>query len=442
MKKPLFKLTAIASAMIAMSACNDSSKKSSAPASEETIESEVVVIPEDVVSADPVLPEPEEDLTNPLFKIESYTPVSESSDIYGTWVMTSREEEIENVLAIDTDSGNKVTYREVEETLNTNVISVYDSYLDDAISVSTSCGEGQTYYKVAENTYERGGDYEEGVYTSEFNEDGSCADGLEECEKYTLTFNDDKQAAFSSIEQEQRDGSAYIYHEYDEGSDYYYSYSELHFDTEIFSDIGIERESGIYVLFNEDETDIETGALVKISNFSDIVFNENAITYNGSEDITDEDASFNLSMSARCFSYEEEVEESITTTTKAGQEDIVRVENASDNELEIYHDTNGTILFESVTDIHESSGYAISETSIWTNIYANNSWIYLGFWDEEESIDGLSISCCDSLNITEISFVDGVLMVSGSAEGDINAQNPSRLEVNINLDVNDVTQND
>ncbi|MCK5880413.1 MAG: hypothetical protein KAG18_00980, partial [Sinobacterium sp.] len=295
-----FKLTAIAAAIVAMTACGSDSNNSSA--------------------AKPL----NDALNSDAFKIASYTGMQTSESINGSWLIVSRGTEAGTVVAADINSGDKVELDGSEESAHVELIQVEEGDVEDSISVSFDCGDDDsTFYKVAENTYETGGDYDydDGTYTSDFNEDGTCADDEDYCEKYTLTFSPNNVSAeLSGEERFDNDGTAYIYNE--GGSDYD-SEGDNDFDADIFSKIDIPSRSSIEVIFEESYTSSEAGSLVKLSDAARVKFNADGLNYDGLYDKDDAESTFDDTHTASCFAYSSDGSKEVVTTTISGEEESI-----------------------------------------------------------------------------------------------------------------------
>ncbi|MCK5880411.1 MAG: hypothetical protein KAG18_00970 [Sinobacterium sp.] len=420
MTNKTFKLTAIAAAIVAMTACGSDSKDSATAAKSLN-----------------------EAMNSEAFNIASYAGMQASENIYGTWLAVSRGAGSESVVAADVTTGDQVELEATEESASLELIEVEAGVDDDSIRVSFPCdGGSETLYKVAENTYEMGGYADEGGYTSAFNEDGSCADDEEHCEKYTLTFSSSNVSAeMSGEERFDNDGTAYIY---TEGGSDYGSEGDNDFNPDIFSDIGMEAGSSLEVIFEESHKGNETGGMVKLSDADSVKFNAGGMTYNGLLNKADAESTFEDAHTASCFSYEAEGDKEVVSTTVDGEEPIITTIIETDNDLRIGHSDNGGLEFSLGTENTVETGYSAK----WQRLELESDSVNDRFSASEESFAGISTSSGAIFNMGDITLADGVLRVSGSVEqvysydmyGRVMYGNESLVNINITVDVNAVEE--
>ena len=169
--KNTFRMTAIATAIAAITACSDSNDKSAAANNE--------------------YKNPNANVASAVFNASSYTPIT-SQDRDGTWILSSRYSETYTYKEVEPENRRARVINEPEEptplkteefkgrldggTLNMGTMRDDN---EGGYNLNTVCGDGPSLHlaPLANGSF--------GFST--FNEDGSCDDN-DNCESYNITF--------------------------------------------------------------------------------------------------------------------------------------------------------------------------------------------------------------------------------------------------------------
>ena len=412
MKNKAFKLTAVAAALLAISACNSDDNKKSSSA-----------------------------INDSAFKISSYNGLETSDNRFGTWIMAAKAKGSGSFIAADTFSGDKVEDTGKSEAGMVQVVRI-SAEEGDAIYVESVCGEGDsdTYYKIDENTYQTGHLDFEGNFVSEFNEDGSCADDSSGCGQHTITFSGNVAADVELEEQYENDGIGYIYKDEGELESEGNFYSEG--VTDLFEGFGIEEGAGIDIVFEESFEDNGKGGMIKISDADAVIFNADGTAFDGLTDKDDDATDFSGADTATCFDYGAFSAKDTVTTKIDGKSDKLVFVNEGLN-VQINHEDGTYLNYRRDSEENKDSGafdgyeYLNMNSSVFSRSYRSY----------EDSVAGIETTRGAIFNYVDIKESKGVLTVSGSVESDntndmyaaFMIETDSLLNINVSLDTNDVT---